>query len=72
MKTTTKDKRLAFGDASNIDLDTVEEGICQAGMNLITPFVGIITAWSLSCMAGALWNGGILEMVRGFISACIG
>lgn len=72
MKTTTKERKFEFGDASNINLDNLEEGICQAGMNLITPVVGIITAWSMCCLAGAVWNHGILNMAKGFITAILG
>lgn len=69
MKETTKTTA-----ATQARHDTVAD-INQAskiGLGLVVSFAGLAGAWGLACLAGALGNGGITGIIRGFLTAITG
>ena len=69
MKETTKVQTEA-----NITHDT-EEDINQAskaGMLMVTAMAGLVGAWGLACLVGALMSAGVGGVVTGYLSAITG
>jgi hypothetical protein len=44
----------------------------KIGLAMVISFAGLVGAWGLACMAGALGSQGIGGVVRGFLSAITG
>ncbi len=44
----------------------------KIGLGLILSFAGLVGAWGLACLAGALSTQGIGAVVKGFLTAVTG
>ncbi|MEN8257406.1 MAG: hypothetical protein ABFS09_06040 [Thermodesulfobacteriota bacterium] len=44
----------------------------KAGILMVTAMAGLVGAWGLACMAGALMTSGIGGIVTGYLSAITG
>ncbi len=44
----------------------------KLGLGMVVSFAGLVGAWGLACMVGALSTQGIGGVIRGFLSAITG
>jgi hypothetical protein len=65
----SEERRNAFEE---MELEEVGRGVFQAGMGFLTAMAGLIGVWGLACFLGAVTQAGLLEVVRGWVTAVTG
>jgi hypothetical protein len=59
-------------EIEEMEFEEMEQGVTQAGMGFMTAMAGLIGAWGLACLVGAVAQAGPLGLVRGWMSAITG
>jgi hypothetical protein len=59
-------------EIEEMEFEEMEKGVTQAGMGCMTAMAGLIGAWGVACLVGAVAQAGLLGLVRGWMSAVTG
>ncbi len=67
MKTTGIEKKRL--EATELNRDAMAEGSLQAGMNILVALAALVGIWGVACLIGGISNSGIMDLMRGFMTA---
>lgn len=55
-----------------LEKEAIMEGTSQAGIGILIALAALIGVWGLACLAGGIANGGVVELLRGWVNAVSG
>lgn len=53
-------------------VDKLTRDASEVGIGIVTILAALIGIWGIACLIGGVANGGLLELVNGYISAITG
>jgi hypothetical protein len=74
MKSTMKNEERAVvtNETEELEFEEMEQGVSQAGMGFMMAMAGLIGIWGFVCLASAVAQNGMVELVRGWLGAVTG
>lgn len=55
-----------------LDREAMVEGTSQAGLGILMVLATLVGAWGIACLASGMANGGLMHLLRGWVTAISG
>ncbi|MEJ2034122.1 MAG: hypothetical protein P8Y63_14035 [Deltaproteobacteria bacterium] len=67
-----EERMVLAGEIEDTEFEEMEQGVSQAGMGVMMALAGLTGIWGLVCLVSAVAQNGVLELIRGWLSAVTG
>lgn len=67
-----EERMVLTGEIEDTEFEEMEQGVSQAGMGVMIALAGLTGIWGLVCLVSAAAQNGVLELIRGWLSAVTG